>query len=144
MTTIPPAAAVVKHMHLACTDHARSVAFFETYFGFCFERSIPRGEGKATTVIRDPGGFQIALESGPVEARLPNWFHIGLLVASAEQCRIVFDRMTADGVKIVEPLKENGPLLTFLCADPDGHELQVYWDPAGSRRRRRPEGRPAG
>ena len=138
MASTPPAEAVVKHMHLACADHASSVAFFEKYFGFRFERSIPRGEGKATTVIRDAGGFQIALEADPENARLPKWFHLGMLVATAEQCRALFERMAADGVTIVEPLRENGPLLTYLCADPDGHELQVYWDPAASSSELRP------
>jgi predicted enzyme related to lactoylglutathione lyase len=123
----------MKHLHLACADHARSVAFFEAYFGFGFERSIPRGDAKATTVIRSPTGFQIALETDPRNEQLPKWFHIGFLVESADQCRALYDRMVAAGVTIVEPFKENGQLLTFLCADPDGHDLQVYWDPAGTR-----------
>ena len=133
MTPITPAAPIVKHIHLACADHARSVAFFEKYFGFRFDRSLPRGDAKPTTVIRNATGFEIALETDAQNAQLPKWFHIGFLMASADQCRALYDQMVAGGVQIVEPLKENGQLLTYMCADPDGHDLQIYWNPAGSR-----------
>ena len=132
MTPNTPPAPVAKHVHLACADHVQSLAFFEKYFGFRFERSIVRGDAKATTVICNASGFQIALETDAQGAPLPKWFHIGFLMPSADACRALYDQMAAEGVQIVEPLKENGELLTFLCADPDGHDLQVYWDP-GSR-----------
>ncbi len=127
-----PAAPVVKHLHLASTDHARSLEFFEKYFSFRFDHSFSRGHAKPTMVIRNPSGFQIALETDPQNAPLPKWFHIGFLVPTSDECRTLYDRMVAGGVQIVEPIKEVGQLVTYLCADPDRHDVQVYWDPAGS------------
>jgi predicted enzyme related to lactoylglutathione lyase len=127
-----PAAPVVKHLHLACTDHARTLEFFAKYFGFRFDHSFSRGPAMPAMVIRNPSGFQIALETDPQNTSLPKWFHVGFLVRTADECRALHDRMVADGVQIIQPITEIGQLVTYLCTDPDGHEVQVYWDAAGA------------
>ncbi len=38
------------------------------------------------------------------------------------------ERMEADGVTIVERNDEGGNL-AFKCLDPDGHRIEVYWEP---------------
>ena len=40
----------------------------------------------------------------------------------------LMERMEADGVTIVERNDEGGNL-AFKCLDPDGHRIEVYWEP---------------
>ena len=116
----------VKHLHLASRDHELSRRFYETYFGFRFDSTFPRGDEPAATIIRSPTGFQIYLE-GPSPAPLPPWFHFGFFAESAAGCTDLYARMQRDGVTIVHPLISE-PFTNYFFADPDGHLLQVYFD----------------
>lgn len=119
----------VKHLHLASRDHEASLRFYETYFGFGFDYTFPRGDQVAATVIRSPAGFQIYLEGASSE-RLPPWFHFGFFVESAEVCRELHGRMQQGGVAIARPLVSE-PFTNYFFTDPDGHLVQVYFDPRG-------------
>jgi catechol 2,3-dioxygenase-like lactoylglutathione lyase family enzyme len=117
----------VKHLHLASRDHDVSLRFYETYFGFRFDSTFPRGDQVAATILRAPTGFQIYLEGANGE-RLPSWFHFGFFVESAAACRELHERMQRDHVTIVRPLVSE-PFTNYFFADPDGHLVQVYCDP---------------
>jgi catechol 2,3-dioxygenase-like lactoylglutathione lyase family enzyme len=117
----------VKHLHLASRDHEVSRRFYETYFGFRFDSTFPRGEQPAATILRSSTGFQIYLE-GASRERLPPWFHFGFLVASAAACRELHDRMQRDRVAIARPLVSE-PFTNYFFTDPDEHLVQVYFDP---------------
>jgi catechol 2,3-dioxygenase-like lactoylglutathione lyase family enzyme len=117
----------VRHLHLASRDHAVSRRFYETYFSFHFDSTSPRGDQPAATVLRSPSGFQIYLE-GASSDPLPAWFHFGFFVQSDAACRELYDRMERDHVTIVRPLVSE-PFTNYFCADPDGHLVQVYFDP---------------
>jgi len=42
------------------------------------------------------------------------------------------DRMDADGITLAE--RDDEPACTaFKCLDPDGHRIEVYWEPPSSR-----------
>jgi len=116
----------VRHLHLASRDHAVSLRFYEAYFGFRFDSEFPRSGQPSATIIRS-SGFQIYLE-GPSAERLPTWFHFGFLVESDAACRNMHDRMRQDQVPIVRPLVSE-PFTNYFCTDPDGHLVQVYFDP---------------
>jgi catechol-2,3-dioxygenase len=117
----------VRHLHLASRDHPVSQRFYETYFGFRFDSVFPRGNEPAATVLRSPLGFQIYLE-GASGDRLPAWFHFGFFVDADRACRELHERMQHDQVPIVRPLVSE-PFTNYFCADPDGHLVQVYFDP---------------
>ena len=117
----------LKHLHLASRDHAASERFYATYFGFRFGATFPRGDQPAATIIRAPNGFQIYLEAGSNEP-LPGWFHFGFLVESAAACTALYERMRRDQITIMRPLV-SVPFANYFCADPDGHQVQVYFDP---------------
>ena len=117
----------VRHLHLASRDHAASQRFYETYFDFRFDAAFPRGDQPAATILRAPTGFQLYLE-GPGDDRLPAWFHFGFLVDSAAACRQLHDRMRRDQIPIARPLVSE-PFTNYFCTDPDGHLVQVYFDP---------------
>jgi catechol 2,3-dioxygenase-like lactoylglutathione lyase family enzyme len=117
----------VRHLHLASRDHAVSQRFYETYFGFRFDAVFPRGDQPAATILRSSSGFQLYLEAASGD-RLPAWFHFGFFVESADACRELHDRMQRDGVPVVRPLVSE-PFTNYFCHDPDGHLVQVYFDP---------------
>jgi catechol 2,3-dioxygenase-like lactoylglutathione lyase family enzyme len=117
----------VKHVHLASRDHMISGRFYETYFGFRFDSTFPRGDQPAATIIRSPTGFQIYLEGASSE-RLPPWFHFGFFVESAAACEELHERMQRDGVTIVHALTSE-PFTNYFFSDPDEHLVQVYCDP---------------
>jgi catechol 2,3-dioxygenase-like lactoylglutathione lyase family enzyme len=117
----------IKHLHLASRDHAASVRFYATYFAFRFDATFPRGDQPAATIIRAPSGFQIYLEAGSDEP-LPGWFHVGFLAESAAACTELYERMRRDQITIVRPLVFV-PFASYFFADPDGHHVQVYFEP---------------
>lgn len=117
----------VKHLHLASRDHAVSQRFYAKYFGFRFDAVFPRGAQAAATILRSPVGFQIYLEGASHEP-LPAWFHFGFFVESDSACRELHDRMREDAVTIVRPLVAE-PFTNYFFSDPDGHLVQVYFDP---------------
>ncbi len=43
-------------------------------------------------------------------------------------CRELYDRMPRDRVSIARPLVSE-PFTNYFCTDPDGHLVQVYFDP---------------
>ena len=83
---------------------------------------------ETATILCAPNGFQIYLEAGSNEP-LPGWFHFGFLVESAAACTALYERMRRDQITITRPLV-SVPFANYFCADPDGHEVQVYFDPA--------------
>lgn len=117
----------LRHFHLASRDHAASQRFYEIYFGFRFDATFARDDHHAATILRSPAGFQIYLEPA-ADGALPAWFHFGFLVESAEACRALHARMQADHVAITRPLVSE-PFTHYFFSDPDGHLVQVYFDP---------------
>lgn len=117
----------VRHLHLSSRDHAVSQAFYETYFGFRFDAVFPRGHEHAATILRSPDGFQLFLEGGSADS-LPSWFHFGFFAESVDACRDLCERMQHDLVTIVHPFVTE-PFAYYFFADPDGHVIQVYFDP---------------
>lgn len=118
----------IRHLHLSSRDHAVSRRFYERYFGFRFDAVFPRADAPAATILRSPGGFQLFLEGGS-SAAMPPWFHFGFFVESADACRDLFQRMQRDQVTITHPFVTE-PFAYYFFADPDGHVVQVYFDPA--------------
>ncbi len=117
----------LKHLHLSSRDHVASQRFYETYFAFRFDAVFPRGDQPAATILRSPTGFQIYLEAASA-VPLPPWFHVGFLARSATECTELHDRMARAGVTIIRPLV-SVPFTNYFFADPDGHHIQVYFDP---------------
>lgn len=121
----------LRHLHLATRDPVRSQRFDETYFGFRFDGLFARGEQASATILRARSGFQLYLEAAS-SAALPGWFHFGFLAESAEACRALHDRMQREQVPISRPFTEV-PFASFFAHEPDGHELQVYFDPRAAQ-----------
>jgi catechol 2,3-dioxygenase-like lactoylglutathione lyase family enzyme len=54
--------------------------------------------------------------------------HFGFDVASPEEARDLRARMIAEGVELVED-EDTEAYVGFKCLDPDGHVIEVSWEP---------------
>ncbi|HLY66728.1 MAG TPA: VOC family protein [Chloroflexota bacterium] len=114
------------HLGLPVRDERRSQQFYSAYFGFdpATAQQYPDG----TVIIRNPDGFDLALHAVENIEPLPAFLHSGFRAAKPTDVRTLMDRMVADGVTIVERDDEPG-YAAFKCLDPDGHRIEVYWEP---------------
>jgi catechol 2,3-dioxygenase-like lactoylglutathione lyase family enzyme len=71
------------------------------------------------------GGIPVPVEQ--IEPS-PAFLHAGFRVATPDEVRALLARMEADGVTIVER-DEEPAYAAFKCLDPDGHRIEVYWEP---------------
>lgn len=110
------------HLHVASVDEA--AAFYTGHFGF--RRRAVQDDG--TLFLRDAGGMDLALAAGPPDD-FPPWAHFGFRLERPEAVRELYGRLTADDVTIRHPLEEEPDFVWFRCADPDGHLIEVYWEP---------------
>jgi catechol 2,3-dioxygenase-like lactoylglutathione lyase family enzyme len=110
------------HLHVMSVDDA--AAFYATHFGF--RRHVVQGDG--TLFMRDAGGLDLALAAGPPDD-FPPWAHFGFRLDDAAAVRALFAQLQAAGVTIRAPLSEAPDFVWFRCADPDGHLIEVYWEP---------------
>ena len=117
----------IRHLHLSSSDHAVSQQFYQAYFGFQFAGLFSRGEKPGATILKSARGFQLFLEVGSIE-KMPSWFHCGFLTSSEKECFEIHQRMQENKVTIIYPLVTD-PFPSFFFADPDGHTIQVYFDP---------------
>jgi catechol 2,3-dioxygenase-like lactoylglutathione lyase family enzyme len=113
------------HLALAVSDQARSMQFYEHWFGFVPEPE-PREDG--VHILHDPGGFSLAIGQvdGPVV--LPPFFHFGRGVESPDEARAFRDRIEAEGLEIVDWWDEPD-YVSVKFRDPDGYVVEVGWEP---------------
>jgi catechol 2,3-dioxygenase-like lactoylglutathione lyase family enzyme len=115
----------LNHLNLRVRDAQACRGFYETHFGFRLAFEADGGY-----FLRNDEGFLLALV--PVESRqpLPEGFHIGFGLAEPEAVVIWHDRLAGAGVQVadVEDLRPDEDYVTFRCWDPDGTEIEVYWD----------------
>ena len=81
-----------------------------------------------TVIIRNTDGFDLALR--PVEQVEPSpaFLHAGFRAAEPADVRALMERMDADGITIVER-NDEAAYVAFKCLDPDGRQIEVYWEP---------------
>ena len=116
----------MRHLELAVSDQERSRRFYERYFGF--DAAPSRRYPDGTLMLYNAGGFALALGqiAGPI--RLPGFFHFGTGAPTPDDVRAFRDRLTADGVDIVEEWDEPD-YVSIKCRDPDGYVVEFAWEP---------------
>ncbi|MDR7276896.1 VOC family protein [Catenuloplanes atrovinosus] len=116
----------VDHLGLPVREPRRSIEFYAAYFGF--DPATARRYPDGTVIVRDGGGFDLALHPVETVAPAPAFLHFGFRQPDPDGVRALLRRMDGDGVPVVE--REDGPDYTaFKCLDPDGHRVEVYWEP---------------
>jgi catechol 2,3-dioxygenase-like lactoylglutathione lyase family enzyme len=115
------------HLGLPVRDQRRSQRFYTEYFGF--DPASAQRYDDGTVIIRNAAGFDLALHPVPGEiGPLPEFLHFGFRLPEPAHVRALLDRLTADGVEIIEQFDEPGHV-SVKCLDPDGHRVETYWEP---------------
>lgn len=114
------------HLGLPVRDAARSQRFYTTYFDF--DPATAQRYHDGTIIIRNGDGFDLALHAGQDVGTPQPFLHFGFRLASGADVRAALDRMRADGIKIIEH-DDEPDMVSFKCVDPDGHRVEVYWEP---------------
>jgi catechol 2,3-dioxygenase-like lactoylglutathione lyase family enzyme len=115
------------HLGLPVRDEGRSQQFYSTYFGF--DPATAQEYADGTVIIRNADGFDLALHPVTHIEPPPAFLHAGFKAARPAEVRTLMERMDADGITIVER-NDEATYTAFKCLDPDGHRIEVYWEPS--------------
>jgi catechol 2,3-dioxygenase-like lactoylglutathione lyase family enzyme len=116
----------LNHLGLPVRDQGRSQQFYSAYFGF--DPATAQHYPDRTVIIRNADGFDLALHPAEYIEPSPAFLHAGFKAAGPADVRTLMDRMEADGIAIVER-NDEAAYTAFKCLDPDGHRIEVYWEP---------------
>ncbi|MQA85331.1 MAG: hypothetical protein GEV03_12070 [Streptosporangiales bacterium] len=116
------------HLGLPVRDERRSRHFYQAYFGF--DPSTAQRYEDGTVIIRNAEGFDLALHVVPEVDPTPAFLHFGFRLLEPDQVRALHARLEADGVTVVEEYDEPD-YVAVKCLDPDGHRVEIYWEPPG-------------
>ena len=84
---------------------------------------VGRGVSKAQVMRFSHLGLPVEHVEPP-----PAFLHAGFRALAPPEVRTLMARMEADGVTIVER-NDEARYTAFKCLDPDGHRIEVYWEP---------------
>ena len=113
----------INHLHLHVADVARAADFYGRAFGL-----KPHVWHEDVLFLRDDAGMDLALAPGAT-GELPSWFHFGFRLENPQAVRDLHARLLAEGTEMAAPLAEEPDFVWFRCRDPDGHAIEVYWEP---------------
>ena len=114
------------HLDLRVRDPAACRAFYERHFGF---RLAFEAEGGF--FLRNDAGFLLALVP-PADAHraLPAGVHVGFSQPDPDAVAALHVALAGAGAR-TGPVDDHRPgedHVTFRCWDPDGTEIEVFWD----------------
>lgn len=116
----------VTHLGLPVRDVPRSVTFYAAHFGFDSAGATTYEDG--TVIVRNRDGFDLALHpDSDLDGPLHRFLHFGCRVADPAAVRSVLADLRAAGIEIVGSWDEPR-YVALKCADPDGHQVEVYWE----------------
>ena len=115
------------HLAIPVGDQARSRRFYEAYFGFGAKPARRYDDG--VLMLYDAEGFSLAL--GPTDAPIsrPASMHFGLRLPDRAAVLALRDRLSDDGVELVE-VHDEPDYVSVKCRDPDGYIVEASWEPA--------------
>ena len=118
-----PALSGLNHITLACTDLARSIAFYRDLLGARLRAEWPGG------AYLEIGPVWLCLTLAPSVAPRSDYSHIAFETADADYARLA--KAIAAGAEIWQENSSEGASLYFL--DPDGHRLELHRGSLASR-----------
>ena len=121
------------HLNITVADLDLSVAFYDRWFGF--DRVLADYDD-GTRFLTDSTGFELGLHPGGPTPSSANW-HFGFLSPDPTCVRDLMTSLSAAGVPVTDP-EDEPTYVGFKCQDPDGHVIEVYWEPRTERGRAAP------
>ena len=114
----------LNHLNLRVRDAAACRAFYERHFGF---RLAFEAEGGY--FLGNGDGFLLALVPAPSHQPLPDGFHVGFGLDHADEVGALHTDLAAAGERAtaVEDYRPEEDYVTFRCWDPEGTEVEVFW-----------------
>ena len=114
------------HLNLTVTDIERSVSFYQRWLGFGSE---DRRFDDGTIFVRDSEGTDLALQAGEVPMTFDGQvFHFGFRRGTAAEVCDLRAALIAGGVEVIA-FDEEPDVVSVKLMDPDGHVIEVYWEP---------------
>jgi catechol 2,3-dioxygenase-like lactoylglutathione lyase family enzyme len=115
----------LNHLNLRVRDAAACRDFYVEHFGFA-----PAFEAEGGFFMRDEAGFLLAVIPVDHHQPLPDGFHIGFGRPTPESVVDLHEALRRAGVATteVEDSRPQEDYVTFRCWDPDGTEVEVFWD----------------
>jgi len=118
----------LNHLNLRVRDAAACRDFYQEHFGF-----RPAFEADGGFFVRNDDGFLLALIPIESHRELPEGFHIGFGLGSADEVTALHAALRSASVDAadIEDLRPDEEYVTFRCHDPDGTEIEVFWESPG-------------
>jgi catechol 2,3-dioxygenase-like lactoylglutathione lyase family enzyme len=115
----------LNHLNLRVRDATACREFYEGHFGFRFAFEVDGG-----LFLRNDDGFLLVLAPTDHHPDLPDGFHIGFGLPDADAVTRVHERLTSADVAVtaLQDFRPDEDFVTFRCHDPDGTEIEVFWD----------------
>ncbi len=113
-------------------DQAKALAFYTDALGFVKKTDVPAGEARWLTVVSPeaPDGVELLLEpnSHPAAQAYQQALVADGIPATSfavDDVQAEFDRLSAQGVRFVQPPTEMGPVTTAVLDDTCGNLIQI-------------------
>jgi catechol 2,3-dioxygenase-like lactoylglutathione lyase family enzyme len=115
----------LNHLNLRVRDAAACRDFYVRHFGF-----RPAFEADGGFFVRNDEGFLLALVPADPHQPLPAGFHTGFGLDAPDRVAALHEQLETAGVKVgdVEDHRPDEDYVTFRCWDPDGTEIEVFWE----------------
>lgn len=118
-------------------DQRKALRFYTETLGFLTKKDVPVGEFAWLTVVspEDPDGVELLLEPAQHPAVRP--FRNALVEDgipwtsfAVEDVQAEYDRLTAKGVRFVQPPVDHGTVVTAVLDDTCGNLIQIAQEKA--------------
>jgi catechol 2,3-dioxygenase-like lactoylglutathione lyase family enzyme len=115
----------LNHLNLRVRDAVACRDFYQRHFGF-----RPAFEADGGIFVRNDEGFVLALIPVELHQPLPDGFHIGFGFPDAPAVEAKRADLAAARVRVgeYEDHRPEEDYVTFRCWDPDGTEIEVFWE----------------
>ena len=115
----------LNHLNLRVRDAGACRDFYLRHFGF-----KPAFDADGGHFMRNEDGFLLAVIPSDPHQPLPDGFHIGFNLAGADAVVEMRSTLEAAGVRVgeLQDFRPGENYATFRCWDPDGTEIEVFWE----------------
>lgn len=116
----------LNHLNLRVQDPVACRDFYQAHFGF-----RPAFEADGGFFVRNDAGFLLAVIPAERHQPLPDGFHVGFRLDRPEEVQVLRRSLERAGVAvgILEDERPGQDHVTFRTWDPDGTEIEVFWEP---------------